>query len=158
MKVLFVICAEGAVTDRYTGATSLFNIIDKFSVLAFPLFIPRLVCVIALERTAEEPNEGVGKLEVSIGNAMLMAQESPFTFMGQNRTSLAAILHGMPIAQPGILHFRYSTGGVEGTYDVPFEQAAKEQMELFTQLASTRFSEISRQTSGQPTTESQTAV
>jgi hypothetical protein len=155
MRVLFVTCAEGSVIDRYTGALSLFNIMDKLTVLAFPLFIPRLVCVAVLERNPDEPNEGMGKIEVFVGNTTLMSQESPVTFSGQNRTSVVAILHGMPIMQPGTLHFRFSIGNAEGAYDIPMEKADSQQLELFTQLASARLAELTSVQTNRPEIQTQ---
>jgi hypothetical protein len=87
-------------------------------------------------------------LDISAGGHVMPSQESPFTFMGQNRTSITVILHGMPVMQPGILRFKFSVGDVEATYDIPMEQAQSQQMQLFPQPVSGRLTEIA----GQPIT------
>ena len=83
MKVQLALLSESTSLDRNTNKLSIFNVVDRWASLTFPLWIPSVSIVIVLVRENEPPNL-VGKLQAKIGDTIAGEREINIKFNANN--------------------------------------------------------------------------
>jgi len=103
VKVKLLLCAETFINDRNTNNFSAINIVDKFGVIAFPGFIPKLSILSVFTKEQEDPDVINFRLKAKIANAEIL--DNPVTAEFQKSTSaqILLVVGGIVISQPGQL-------------------------------------------------------
>jgi hypothetical protein len=110
MRAKAFLCAESTSVDIRRNSLSIFHLIEDINAPSFPIIMPRLSVVLFLDRTAEEPNSVLGRLEIRdehqlIGGGPVMAD-----FLGQLNCRIVLDFQGFVIPSPGRLRAEFLVG------------------------------------------------
>jgi len=105
MRSILALSSEGIVVDKKSNNASVFNILEKLSSPAFPLFFPKIYFFCMLKREADEPSEYELNLHVINNENVILQQTLSANFRDQLRHRHIMEIGGMPIPAPGQLKF-----------------------------------------------------
>ena len=106
MKCRLFLVSESAVIDQNSNNLSVFNMLEQLNAQGFPVIVPRLTVVIALDR--EEGDEETASLAFWIkqNKSKILEQQIEVDFQGKPRVRQLVNLIGFVITEPGSLVFR----------------------------------------------------
>lgn len=122
IRVLFATCCEQAIHDFERRTVSLIQIVEGWSVVSFPVFIPAFAFIVFLERAEDDPVLVVARLRVTLGELEVATQAVSVDFEGKMRTKFTARFGGMPIVSAGDLKFEFVMDDSVGIWIVPIAQ------------------------------------
>lgn len=104
-EVKYFLCAQLVSIDRDSNNISLFNVLEEASSPGFPLLIPHVRAVLALERP-EKGDEAVNlTLHITQGDRTLETVALEGAFRSSKRLRLLLQMHGLVIEVPGAVKF-----------------------------------------------------
>lgn len=123
MKVRLALCAEGSSVDKATNKLSIFNVIDKMNSMTYPLFMPKLCFVFAVDREENENLPTSATLRVLSAESIVSELRVPMSFSPDGSSRSVANLNNLVIPKPGKLSFQltWEQGSLE-LYSMLFTQ------------------------------------
>lgn len=103
MKLIFLTCANSAVTDTATNNVSLFHVIEELQSPSFPMILPSFTIVSILQRESGDRKKTLLHYRLKLDRQTLVELPLEITFGGQKRNRATGIVNGLTIPQPGIL-------------------------------------------------------
>ncbi len=130
LSLKYALCAEAVVRDAASNALSAFNILEEINAVGFPVVVPRLAIVVALQREASDDSDQPASLRITLGDLELFSHAFTLTFREKllNRAILA--LQGVVIPAPGALKIEFSTSGLVHTITLPVATLGQQQLPL----------------------------
>lgn len=110
MKVIAHICSEDVIRDVETNAVSLVNLLEEINAAGFPIFIPKLVVFLLLEKEGNEANVQNGNLKLKNNDKVLFSINVAFNFDGKTRTRNIIKINGLAMPTPGVFTTEFSIG------------------------------------------------
>ena len=101
---LFIV-ADRAIRDSDSGNLSIINILDDISAEAFPVIIPRLTIVGFVIKDSEDSDTPSLRFKLLNNEKTIGDHHIKVDFRGKNKTRAIIQLGGIPIPEPGELHF-----------------------------------------------------
>jgi hypothetical protein len=120
LKAINILCSEGVSVDIATKSVSVFNIIERITVIGFPVMIPSLCIVAIIERSPSDEEKFTGELRIKNNAQEIMKIPTELDFKGGVINRTIAKLQGIAILQPGILEIIFEVGE-ENLGSVKFE-------------------------------------
>jgi len=105
-RTILLTCAHGCSVDRFTNTLSIFEILEEITPIQYPLWLPKLTVVAALEKEDGDPDVFHPDLVVSLEEAEIFRQPANISFGGRRRTRMIAHMQGLPVPGPGTLTIR----------------------------------------------------
>jgi hypothetical protein len=105
MNLLLFTCSEICLLEGRSNVVSLINIIEEFSVPAFPVLVPRLAVSGIIEKEEDEPQAAELQIRILIDEDVLAERNFDINFQGLKRVRSLTELQGLPIPHAGILKF-----------------------------------------------------
>lgn len=130
LSLKYAFCAEAVVRDAASNSLSVFNILEEVNAIGFPVVVPRLTIVAAVQREAADAPDQPASLRLTLGDLELFSHDFTLNFRDRllNRAILA--LQGVVIPAPGTLRIQFKTTDVLHMLDLPIATLGSQQLPL----------------------------
>lgn len=115
MRTILAVCCNGAAVDRFSNTLSLFEVIEEIQPSTYPAVLPRLIYVVLLERSKDEPSTLDAKIICDVNGKQVLEDDVNIDFQDKLRERHVVTIHGIPVAAPGELRLRLKHRRLRGT-------------------------------------------
>jgi len=103
IKSSLMLCAEGIIRDAETNNISVFKIFENIIPEGLPLFFPRFMVLVFLDREDKDPSEIKCTLRIKLNQENLVEKVVSISFQNKKRNRIIANIGGLPIEKQGTL-------------------------------------------------------
>ncbi|MBA7578945.1 hypothetical protein ES708_20811 [subsurface metagenome] len=103
IKSNVMLCADNVIRDAETDLISIVGIAEDIIPEGLPLFIPRFMILIFLQRDDSDPSDIKCTLRITLNGDQLLEKTLTIGFKGKKRNRTIINIGGLPIAKQGIL-------------------------------------------------------
>ena len=111
MIIKYFIVAESVLHDARSNSISAVNILEELLAFSFPIAIPKLSVIAALERSSDEPEKPECRVKCTFNGAEVFNNSIEVDFQGLLRTRAILDFQGLPVLEAGQLEFSINSGG-----------------------------------------------
>jgi hypothetical protein len=124
-RVVLLACARSAAVDRFSNQVSIFELLEDLIPVGYPLWLPSMVAVVVLARTADEAEDYPCDIDCTLGGNLLLRHTLQVSFQGGLRSRQIVTINGIPIETPGTLAVRLTGKGISpAEYAIEFRPVA----------------------------------
>ena len=117
------LCAQDAARDADTNRISAFNIYDGIISEAFPLLLQNFVFLVILARDEGDETPYQGRVEIRLGDNVLVQGAAPIDFQGKRRVRQFIRLGGLVVPTAGTISARFFANDIQlAEYQFEIEQ------------------------------------
>lgn len=122
----YLLIADRVVIDAQSNQVFILGVLEEAQSASFPLLIPRISAVWALDRDANDPETPAGQMTISLGGVVLHTIDVNIDFQGKLRQRSLVTIGGLVLPNPGELEFVFSLAGQAlARYSMPLQQSGQ---------------------------------
>lgn len=130
LRVKYALCAEGIVRDATTNSITAYNILEEVNAIGFPVVMPRLAIVVAVERESTDSSQQSARLRITLGDHELLSHALSLDFQEKLINRAIISLQGLVIPAAGTLVVSFSALDASVAISLPVQTISPQQLPL----------------------------